>query len=126
VIMHGDGGERRLTDGVLHDDGDGEHGPEGGEAPVVEDGADVVEHGHQRERQPDLERVRHPPGIVGADLHQLPGEPGQGCSEPAQRRDEPLPAPPQEPHAAAAPAADRRHCLMNLHGRYGCHICRSS
>ena len=56
-------GEQR-TDGVLHDDDDGEHGPHGGDAPVVEDGAHVVEHGHQRERQPHLERVRHPPRVV--------------------------------------------------------------
>jgi hypothetical protein len=104
------------TDGVLHDDDDGEHGPHGGHPPVVEERPDVVEHGHERERQADLDGVRHPPGVVPRDPAQLAGEPDDLAPEHARRRAQQLPAPrPPERPAAAASIDDTALHLINLH-----------
>jgi hypothetical protein len=100
------------TDGVLHDDDDGEHGPERGHPEAAEQRRDVVEHGHQRERQPHLERVRHPPRVLPRDLGKHPGEPEHRLPEPVQRRADPL------------PAADARvHLDDHLHLRHGLVVC---
>ena len=67
---------QRRTNGELHDDDDREHGPHGGAAEAVEERRDVVDHGDERESQPDLERVCHPPGVVPRDLGHLLCGPG--------------------------------------------------
>jgi len=75
---------QRRTNGELHDDDDGKHGPHGGAAEAVEERRDVVDHGDERESQPDLERVRHPPGVVPRDLGHL-----LCCGPDGQERDQP-------------------------------------
>jgi len=108
---------QRATDGVLHDDDDGEHGPHGGGPPAVEQRPDVVEHGHQRERQADLDRVRHPPGLVPRDPAQPAGEPDGLAPEHARRPAEQLPAPRRPEPAAAASIGTALRLTTNLHER---------
>lgn len=81
----------RAADGVLHDDDDGEHGPERGDPEALEERRDVVEHGHQRERQPHLEGVCHSPRVLPSDPPHFPREPGDTAPEPEDQRAEPLP-----------------------------------
>jgi hypothetical protein len=89
---------------------------DGAVPPAVEQRRDIVEHGHQRERQPDLERVRHPPRVVPRDPRQLPREPGDRAPEPVRRRAEPVPAARQEPGVALAGAAIVALRRLRLHG----------
>ena len=73
----------------------------GGVPPAVEQRRDVVEHGHQGERQPDLERVRHPPRVVPGGLGQLRPERDERAPDLVQRRPEQLPAACHEAAVAA-------------------------
>ena len=102
---------QRRTNGELHDEDDGDDGPDGGVPPAVEQRRDVVEHGHQGERQPDLERVRHPPRVVPRDPRQLRPERGDRAPDLARRREQPRPA----PRALAAAAA-----IVDLLRRLSC------